>query len=56
MSAAKTELAYVLVKYADAGACTLPSWTGFHAMIQSNATLQKSALYYLPVTPTDVNS
>ena len=59
VSAAKTELAYGLVKYTDAEACTVPGWTGFHTMLQSNATLPKSALYYLPVieaSPTEMST
>ncbi|XP_061913285.1 uncharacterized protein LOC133656293 isoform X2 [Entelurus aequoreus] len=59
VSAAKTELAYVSVKYTDAEACTVPSWTGFHTLLQSGATLPKSALYYLPVieaSPTEMST
>ncbi|KAL1251048.1 hypothetical protein QQF64_018844 [Cirrhinus molitorella] len=59
VSAAKTELAYVFVKAIDAESCTIPSWTGFHTLIQGDSTLQKSALYYLPVieaSPTEMST
>lgn len=59
MSAAQTELAYVFVKSIDAERCTIPSWTGFHTLLQGDDTLQKSALYYLPVieaSPTEMST
>ncbi|XP_049332864.1 uncharacterized protein LOC111197609 isoform X2 [Astyanax mexicanus] len=59
VSAAKTELAYVFLKCVDAGKCTIPSWTGFHTLLQGDGTLQKSALYYLPVieaSPTEMST
>ena len=59
VSAAQTELAYVFVKYIDAERCTVPSWTGFHTLLQGDAALQKSALHYLPVieaSPTEMST
>ena len=58
-SAAQAELAYVLVKSTYADGCTIPSWTGFHTLLQGENTLQKSALYYLPVieaSPTEMST
>lgn len=49
MSAAQTEFAYVFLKSIDAERCTIPTWTGFHTLLKGDCTLQKSALYYLPV-------
>ena len=59
VSAAQTELAYVFVKSVDAERCTIPSWTGFHTLLQGDGTLQKSALYYLGVieaSPTEMST
>ncbi|XP_016111421.1 uncharacterized protein [Sinocyclocheilus grahami] len=59
MSAAQTELAYVVLKSIDAERCTIPSWTGFHTLLKGDGTLQKSALYYLPVieaSPTEMST
>lgn len=59
MSAAQTELAYVFLKSIDAERCTIPSWTGFHTLLQGDGTLKKSALYYLPVieaSPTEMST
>lgn len=57
-SAAQKELAYVFVKSTYADGCAIPSWTGFHTLLQGENTLQKSALYYLPVieaSPTEMS-
>lgn len=59
VSAVQTELAYVFVKSIDAERCTIPSWTGLHTLLQGDGTLQKSALYYLPVieaSPTEMST
>lgn len=59
VSAVQTELAYAFVKFIDAERCTIPSWTGFHTLLQGDSTLQKSALYYLPVieaSPTEMST
>ncbi|XP_056105946.1 uncharacterized protein LOC130084505 [Rhinichthys klamathensis goyatoka] len=59
VSAVQAELAYVFVKSIDAEKCTIPSWTGFHTLLQGDGTLQKSALYYLPVieaSPTEMST
>lgn len=58
-SAAQKELAYVFVKSTYADGCAIPSWTGFHTLLQGENTLQKSALYYLPVieaSPTEMST
>lgn len=55
--AAQAELAYVFVKSMEGSA--IPSWTGFHTLLQGENTLQKSALYYLPVieaSPTEMST
>ena len=57
--AAQAELAYVFVKSTDTDRCAIPSWTGFHTLLQGENTLQKSALYYLPVieaSPTEMST
>ena len=55
----KAELAYVFVKATYTDSCAIPSWTGFHTLLQGENTLQKSALYYLPVieaSPTEMST
>ncbi|XP_048113517.1 uncharacterized protein LOC125303684 [Alosa alosa] len=57
--AAQAELAYVFVKSTFTDRCAIPSWTGFHTLLQCENALQKSALYYLPVieaSPTEMST
>ncbi|XP_034096209.1 uncharacterized protein LOC117562482 [Gymnodraco acuticeps] len=57
--AVQAEMAYAFVKSTCTDSCTIPSWTGFHTLLQDENTLQKSALYYLPVieaSPTEMST